>query len=208
MPEGTVKARQTRAELTRGRIVDCATQLIYEKGYTRTTIDEVIDAAGVTKGSFYYHFSSKEEMGCAVIDNAASDISKRIGKRLSREQLSPFERIKRMLQEIRTIVETVDCSRGCIIGNLALEMSNSHDEFRERIAGVFRSWSSFIASQLDEMKASGSLPMDFDSPAYADFVVSAMEGGIMMSKVTLDPSPMRNSVNMALKTLEGLESRR
>jgi len=54
-------ATLSKGERTRRRIIGHATQLIYDKGYGKTTIEDVMEAAGVTKGSFYFHFSSKEE---------------------------------------------------------------------------------------------------------------------------------------------------
>ncbi len=184
---------------TRRRIVGHATLLIYAKGYARTTIDDVIRAAGITKGSFYFHFSSKEELGYAVIENASSHILGRLREALGRQDLTPSGRIEAMLREVQSIVEAADCSRGCILGNLALETSNSHPGFREAIARAFRDWSALIASELEGMKEAGELPAGFDSAAYADFAVSALEGGIMMSKVALDPGPMRNSIALILE---------
>jgi TetR/AcrR family transcriptional repressor of nem operon len=192
---------------TRRRIIGHATLLIYEKGYTKTTIDDVIAAAGVTKGSFYFHFPSKEELGYAVIENASEHILGNLKKTLDRTDLTPYERIEAMLAETRGIVEAADCTRGCILGNLALETSQMGDGFRERIARTFRNWSELIASELEEMKEAGELPPDFDCSEYADFAISALEGGIMISKVTLDPAPMRNSIAMILDQFATLKNR-
>jgi TetR/AcrR family transcriptional repressor of nem operon len=191
----------SRGERTRRRIVGHATLLIYEKGYSKTTIDEIIAAAGVTKGSFYFHFPSKEELGYAVIENASEHILGTLKRTLEREDITPRRRIETMLAEIQSIVEAADCSRGCIIGNLALETSNISDGFRKRIARAFREWSGLIASELEKMKEAGELPSHFDSAAYADFAISALEGGIMISKVTHDPAPMRNSIKLILERL-------
>ena len=197
--------RTAKGEKTRRRIVGHATLLMYEKGYARTTIDDVIAAAGVTKGSFYFHFSSKEELGYAVIENASDYILGSMRRSLDLTKLTPYQRIEAMLKGIQDIVEAADCSRGCILGNLALETSNSSDGFRERIARAFRDWSELIAIELEEMKAEGELPPDFDCAAYADFAISALEGGIMISKVTLDPAPMRNSVALILRQFSELK---
>ncbi|MBC7229746.1 MAG: TetR/AcrR family transcriptional regulator [Actinobacteria bacterium] len=197
----------SKGEKTRRRIVGHATLLMYEKGYNRTTVDEVIAAAGVTKGSFYFHFSSKEELGYAVIESASEHILGRLRGFLDRPDLTPYGRIEGMLEEIQGIVESADCSRGCILGNLALETGNTHRGFRERIARAFRDWSELIAGELEEMKRAGELPPDFDCSAYAGFAVSALEGGIMISKVTRDPAPMRNSVALILEQLGDLAGR-
>lgn len=204
----TKAAVQTaRGIKTRRRIVGHATLLMYEKGYSKTTIDDVIAAAGVTKGSFYFHFSSKEELGYAVIENASNHILGSLKKALDRPDLTPYQRIEAMLLETRGIVEAADCSRGCIMGNLALETSHINDGFRERIAQTFRSWSELIASELEKMKTAGELPPDFDCSEYADFAISALEGGIMISKVTLDPAPMRNCIAMILEQFANLKER-
>ena len=139
--------RASKGERTRRRIVGHATMLIYANGYARTTIDDVIRAAGVTKGSFYFHFKSKEELGRTVIENASSHILGRLREALGRRDLSPSGRVEAMLREVQSIVEAADCSRGCILGNLALETSNSHPAFREAIAGAFRDWSRLIAGE-------------------------------------------------------------
>jgi TetR/AcrR family transcriptional regulator, transcriptional repressor for nem operon len=181
---------------------------MYENGYAKTTIDDVIAAAGVTKGSFYFHFSSKEELGYAVIENASNFILGSMRESLDRQDLGPQERIETMLRGVQGIVEAADCSRGCILGNLALETSNTNDVFRERIAQAFRDWSQLIASELEQMKREGELPPDFNCARYADFAISALEGGIMISKVTLDPAPMRNSVALILEQFAELKEGR
>lgn len=197
----------SKGEKTRRRIVGHATLLMYEKGYARTTIDDVITAAGVTKGSFYFHFASKDELGYAVIENASDYILGSMRRSLDRPGLAPRERIEAMLEGVQGIVEEADCSRGCILGNLALETSHSNQGFRERIARAFRDWSQLIASELEEMKRAGELPSEFDCARYADFAISALEGGIMISKVTRDPAPMRNSVALVLEQFADLKDR-
>jgi len=196
----------TKGERTRRRIVGHATQLIHDKGYRGTTIDDVIKAAGVTKGSFYFHFSSKEELGYAVIDNASSFILEGIKEAFRKEDLAPYQRLELMLRGVQGLVEETQCTQGCIMGNLALELSHTNDGFRRKLAGVFNAWSTYIAAELEAMKESGELPQDLDSAAYADFMVSALEGGIMMSKVSLDPSPMRNSIDLILKQLDDMKA--
>ena len=111
-----------------------------------------------------------------------------------------------MLRGVQGLVEEAECTRGCILGNLTLELSHTNDGFRRKLADVFRDWSAYIAGELQQMKECGELPQDLDTAAYADFVVSALEGGIMMSKVSLDPSPMRNSIDLILKQLDDMKA--
>ena len=199
--EAPGRERPTKGTRTRQRIVGHATLLMYANGYARTSIEEVIRAAGITKGSFYFHFRSKEDLGYAVIENASAYILERLKEALKKPGLSSWERLEAMLREIQGIVEAADCTRGCILGNLALETSHDHPGFREAIAAAFRAWWDLIASHLEAMKEEGHLPPDFDCQAYAQFAVSALEGGIMMSKVARDPGPMRTAAKLVLDLL-------
>jgi TetR/AcrR family transcriptional repressor of nem operon len=200
---GTRREGNSRGTKTRQRIVGHATLLMYEKGYSRTSVEDVIKACGITKGSFYFHFSSKEELGYAVIENATQHVAGRLRSAM-REQMPPAERLTAALEELQRIVMEADCCRGCILGNLALELSNQHDGFREKLAGSFQQLADIIAGPLAEMKENGELPADLDPGAFASYAVSAIEGGIMMSKVTRDPEPMRRCAQMLLNQVESM----
>lgn len=194
--------RSSRGLRTRRRIVGHATLLMYDKGYAKTSVDDVIGAAGITKGTFYFHFPSKEELGYAVIENAARHITERVRSVMEGKD-SPRERLTAALEEFQRIVAEADCSRGCILGNLALELSNQSEAFREKLAQAFHMMAEVVAGPLEEMKSRGELPEGFDSASFAQFIVSALEGGIMLSKVTRDPAAMRNSVALLLEHFTG-----
>jgi len=195
---GAQDGRSSRGLRTRRRIVGHATLLMYEKGYSKTSVDEVIRAAGITKGSFYFHFPSKEDLGYAVIENAAAHITHRVRSAMEGEK-TPRLRLTAALEEFQRIVAEADCCRGCILGNLALELSNQNEGFREKLSQAFRMMAEVIVEPLEEMKAGGELPEGLDPASFADFAISALEGGIMLSKVTRDPAPMLNSVALLLE---------
>lgn len=195
-----------KGETTRRKLIGHATLLIYEKGYNSTSVQDVINAVGLKKGSFYFHFASKEELGYAVIENASTQILERMNAVIKQDDLTPREKLEAMLEEVQVIVEDADCARGCILGNLTLELSHQHEGFRKKLAEVFSDWSSQFEVVLTDMKLSGDLPEDFDCPTYADFIISALEGGIMLSKVTLDPSPMRNAIALITGQIEDVST--
>ena len=121
MTEAT--ATLTKGERTRRRIVGHATQLIHDKGYRGTTIDDVIKAAGVTKGSFYFHFSSKEELGNAVIDHASSFVMEGIKEAFRQKELTPYQRLELMLRGVQGLVEETQCTHGCIMFSSSSRLS-------------------------------------------------------------------------------------
>ena len=80
------------------------------------------------------------------------------------------------------------------MGNLASELSDVHEGFRQRLAEIFAQWRVKLAEALERGRASGRLRADLDPAGAAGFFVASLEGAILMSKVTRDISVMEKSV--------------
>lgn len=193
---------ETKSQKTRKRIIGHATQLVHRQGLKNTTIDDIIDSAGITKGSFYFHFASKEELGYAVIDTAADYVLSGLRQVSEDRALSPAQRLEAMLRLIQSAVEANDCESGCIVGNLALEMSDLHEGYRSKLAQVFDGWALLFQELLEEMQREGKLGVDLDAADFARHAVVVLEGGIMLSKVKRDPLPLRAEMERLLREIE------
>ena len=88
-----------------------------------------------------------------------------------------------------------NCVGGCPIGNLASELSDVHEGFRQRLAGIFDVWRSTLTDVLSRCEAGGHATRDFDPSAVAQFLVAALEGAILLTKVTKDISIMERCVD-------------
>ncbi len=192
---------ETKSQKTRRRIVGHATELVHRQGLKNTTIDDVVRAADVTKGSFYFHFASKEELGYAVIDNASAYFLNGLERIGRAPTLSGKERLEGMLALIRSAVEEHDCAKGCILGNLALEMSDLHDGYRAKLAEVFEGWAELFREVLEQMLREGHLSREMNAADFALHTVAVLEGGIMLSKVMRDPAPLRSETDRLLREL-------
>ena len=93
-----------QASGTREQIVGSAADLIWRRGYSRTSVDDIIRNAGICKGTFYHHFTSKESLGLAVIDNWTAHFASRIQARLS-DHASPVENLHAILDAIVSVQE-------------------------------------------------------------------------------------------------------
>ncbi len=199
---GGVGQIETKSQKTRRRIIGRATQLVHRQGLKNTTIDDIVRSAGITKGSFYFHFSSKEELGYAVIDSAAAYVLGDLEEVARDASLSPSQRLEAMLGIVRAAVEENDCESGCILGNLALEMSDLHEGYRRKLAEVFDSWATLFQRLLEEMQARGEIAAGLDAADFARHALVVLEGGIMLSKVKRDPAPLRAETDRLLAEIE------
>jgi TetR/AcrR family transcriptional repressor of nem operon len=173
----------------RKQIIDAATVLVGRQGYQNTSIDEVIREAKLCgKGHFYHYFKSKEELGYAVLARQFEHFTERGLAILSDPMVEPLERLTRFIDAVVKSHGERGCTEGCPFGNLAAEMADGHEGFRQRIEAVFERWSAQIQSLLREARP--ELEDGVDIARLARFVIATLEGALMMSRVTREISVM------------------
>ena len=191
-----VEIRSAKAAATRDQILDAAARLIHLRGYHGTSLDDVLRESGVGKGNFYYYFRSKEDLGFAIIDRVVERFLERtLEPAFVDLTADPLDQVRAFLDRLLEVQRQRNCVGGCPMGNLASELSDVHEGFRQRLANIFERWRVTLATTLERGRASGRLRADLDAASAAGFVVAALEGAILMAKVTKDISVMEKCVN-------------
>lgn len=175
---------------TRTRLVQVGTEILSEKGFDGTGIEEILRLAGVPKGSFYYYFDSKADFGLAVIDNYAFLWEQKLSRLLRDPNVKPLQRVRNYVAEGMRGLEKYAFRRGCLAGNMAQELGNLDEVFRHRIVGVFQSWSRFMQGCLEEAQRDGDLPESLDVKSVSRFFWMAWEGAILQAKVEHSTAPI------------------
>jgi TetR/AcrR family transcriptional regulator, transcriptional repressor for nem operon len=192
---GMVETKSAKGAATRDQILDAAGRLIHLRGYHNTSLDDVLRESGVGKGNFYYYFKSKEGLGFAIIDRVVQAFLERTLEPAFADQAAdPVEQIHGFLDRVVDSHRRRNCVGGCPMGNLASELSDVHEGFRQRLAEIFEHWRVQVAGALERGRASGRLRADVDVAGAAGFVVASLEGGILMAKVTRDIAVLEKSV--------------
>lgn len=177
----------THAETsTRDRLIESARRLFREHGYHATSIAEILRAADVRSGSLYYFFPTKEDLLLAVLESYKAIMWPALLKPIFDRVADPIERIFALLDGYRQMLVDTDFRMGCPIGNLSLELCDTLPSARKPLGEAFTAWSFAVASCLD--RAADRLPADIDRMKLATFVLTSMEGAIMLARVhrTLD----------------------
>jgi TetR/AcrR family transcriptional repressor of nem operon len=192
---GMSETKSAKGAATRDQIVDAASRLIYLRGYHSTSLDDVLRESGVGKGNFYYYFKSKEELGFAIIDRLVHGFAERtLEPAFADAAADPVAQIQDFLDRILDNQRQRNCVGGCPMGNLASELSDVHEGFRKRLAGVFLRWRARLTGALERGQVTARLRLDFDPVGLAQFIVAALEGAILLTKVTKDISVMEQCV--------------
>src|SRR5215469_4728416 len=190
------ETKSAKGAVTRDQILDAAGRLIHLQGYHCTSLDDVLRESGVGKGNFYYYFRSKEELGYAIIDRLVRAFLERtLEPAFADFEADPVAQIHILLDRVLDNQRQRNCIGGCPMGNLASELSDVHEGFRQRLAEVFVAWRVTMAEALDRGRAMGRLRTDSEPASIAQFLVAALEGAILLTKVTKDISVMEQCVD-------------
>ncbi len=175
------------------------------KGFHDTKVDEIIKAAEVTSGAFFHHFQGKEDLGFTVIDHHMEERRRtldRIEKSLpAGEDDDPLSRLFRRLDAVcEMVVRRRHRKGGCLIGNLSTALSDTHPAFRKRLGECFDEMAQEFRIHLDEAAASRCLPADhdreeLDTEEMARYIVSVIEGAIMLTRTHRDVSVIERQVH-------------
>jgi TetR/AcrR family transcriptional repressor of nem operon len=173
----------------RKAILDAAARVIHERGFSHTSVEDLIEATGLSgKSHFYHYFPSKEALGMAVIDRQFERFTERGLAILSEPMIEPIDRLSLFIDTLVALQHEREGVTGSPFGNLAGELADSHEGFRRRLDEVFARWT----SQLDVLlrEAGGLLRQGVDTVRLARFIVASLEGGMLMTRVTRDVGVM------------------
>jgi AcrR family transcriptional regulator len=171
---------------TRDRILMAAMRLFATKGYGSTSVADILHAANVNSGSLYYFFPGKQDVLLAVLDTYHAGIHPMLLEPAWAGVADPIERVFALLDRYRSALESTECTYGCPIGSIALELHEPDPPVRQRLAANFDAW--VAAVERCFIDAGDRLPADVDRHALAIFALTTMEGGVMLSRTyrTLD----------------------
>jgi len=177
---------------TRERLVEVAAQLFWEQGYAATGVAQILRAAEARSGSLYYFFPTKEDLLIAVLDRYKQILWPAVIQPAFDRASDPIERIFAIMDGYRQLLTMTSCRQGCPIGNLALELSDSHPAAAMLIAQNFTGWRAAVRECLDA--AEDRLPEDLDRERLAGFILTVMEGGVMQARAYKDIEPFEEAV--------------
>lgn len=177
---------------TRARLVEAARDLFLRQSYHSTGVKQILKAAGANSGSLYHYFPTKEDLLLAVLEFYVDMLRPLVIDPVFERVSDPIERIFGILDGYRRMLQYTNCAQGCPIGNLALELSDTHDNVRGLIALNFTNWKRAIEQCLDD--AADRLPDDCDRAQLASFVLTVMEGGVMLARAYKSLEPFESAV--------------
>ncbi len=184
-----------RGAATRERIVATAADLMFRQGVTATTLDQVVDACGISKSQLYHYFPDKEALITEVI--AMRERRMVSSQKPQLDQVRSMRDLERWRDSLVAGHRERDVPYRCPIGSLANELS-CYDDARQSLAGIFSRWQGLVADGLARMRESGELDPGADPAELAVAVIAALQGGYLLAETMRDERPFLVALDMAL----------
>ena len=186
---------------TRSRLLEKGGDLVSSRGFNATGVQEITTAAGVPKGSFYNYFDSKEAFAVAVLTDYWDAVVAEFGPILNERNSPPLPRIARYFAGLAEFHERRRYAVGCLIGNMALEVTPTSEEVRIKLSAIYREWSAALAGCLREAQEENSLSAHKDPGQLAVALIDAFEGAVMRAKVERSRAPFDSFERFVLPAL-------
>lgn len=191
--------RLTRKGLaTRSRIVDVAAELMFEHGVAGTSMDQVRSAASVSGSQISHYFGDKRDLTRQVIAARRNDVV----AFHTAARLAPLDSVEALQVWADACVAEVDSvyrRGGCVYGSLAGELIEADEDIQHDLAVGYEQWIALFRAGLTAMRRRGTLRQGADPRHLAVSLVTAHQGGAMLTYVTGSSEPLRIAVNAAVE---------
>jgi len=188
------------------RIIHESLKLFSLKGFLSTSINDILEAAGASKGGFYNHFASKEDLFFEVLNEA---------RRMWREKClagldeieSPIERIKKLLENYRDryLKDTEDLPGGCIFVTFSVELPDQRPHLAEEVNKGFVGLKAMLKRMLNEAQESGDLSDDVNISTVTEMLFAGMVGASVIYGVDKSTASLDRAINSLIDYLEELK---
>jgi TetR/AcrR family transcriptional repressor of nem operon len=192
---------KTTSTSTREHLIDVGLELMRRHGCGATGLQEILQSAGVPKGSFYHHFHSKEEFTVALIERYVTLAAEHCREVLGNTRQAPLKRLRRYFEDLIRMAGQSAAIQGCLIGSLSLEVAGSSPLLQGRLSSSFALWQASIAAVLQEAVEKGNLPKSIRPEALAGFVLNSWEGALLRSQADKSDAPLKDFLRYMFEEL-------
>lgn len=185
----------SKAEKTKQHIIEKTATLFNTKGYISTSLSDITQATGLTKGSIYGNFENKDEVAIEVYKYNAGLLGKTLSRSFGDEFPTSLDKLHAFVDFYRKNWKSVFSNGGCPIMNAATEADDSFPALKNQVKKSFEQWMSKISSAIMEGQKKGEINSNVNAEQFASLFIMLIEGGILLSKTMGDQSFLNNALD-------------
>ena len=181
-------------EITKERILKQSGQLFNTQGYKATSLRDITDATGFTKGAIYRHFNSKDELEMETLSHLSNQMFELVRGRI-KEAKTAGAKLRSIFNFFETYISKPPIKGGCPLMNVAIEADDAHPQLRKRAVSIMNILHDSIDTILSNGIKYGQIKKDVDRAHYATVIIASLEGAIMMSKLRGNDDDIKRVTN-------------
>lgn len=189
---------------TKKQLLQTAMELMLAKGYTATTVDEICEKAGITKGGFFHYFKSKEDFGKAALEYYWQSQIRRIKEMPFNAIKDPLKRLHGFLDYSADRARNPQITKSCLIGNFSQELSSTYPEIRILCDKKISMFADMLKQILDEAKAMYAPRSRLDTRSLAEHFIAIFQGALILSKAKQDAKVIEEGIEHFRRYVESL----
>jgi AcrR family transcriptional regulator len=201
----------TKSEKTRQFIIEKSAAVFNQKGYHGTTLEDIMEATGLSKGGIYGNFKRegmdkkgvKDEIALAAFEHAVLQVNDTIRERTAVIENS-LDKLKAVVYFYRERILNPPVAGGCPIQNAAVESDDMLPLLHEKVQAAHAEWERRIMRTLEKGIEKGEVKAGLDKAEFATLFIGTLEGGILLSRVQQSPKPFDVMARQLVALIEGL----
>ncbi len=187
---------------TRAKILDAAIDVIRTRGYAGTRVEDVCEAAGVTKGAFFHHFKSKEELAVAAADRWSEVTGGLFDQAPFHQPADPLDRVLAYVEFRREIIDGETPAFTCLVGTMAQETHVMHPAIRDAAWQSISAHARTLVADIAAAKEKYAPGSDIEPESLALFTQATLQGAFILAKAKDDPQVARDMVDHLRRYIE------
>ena len=190
----TTGRRRPRHGESKTALLDAAVQVVRTKGLHATSVDELCTAAGVTKGAFFHHFATKDDLAVAAADHWSATTSALFAAAPYHEHADPADRVFAYLDFRGSLITGAPADYTCLVGTMAQEAFDTSPAIRDACAASILGHAETLEADLDAALAGTNNP-GVDATSLARHIQVVLQGAFVLSKAANDPNVVIEHIN-------------
>ena len=178
--------------VTRNRIMDVAQSMVLDVGLSGTSVEKVIDAAGVTKSTFFYHFKTKHDLAAALIERYAHDDRHHYSDAMEKAEQLARDPLQQLLIFIGLFIEHTDKLEepfpGCLYASYCYQSGVISADIMARINEMMHFWRQRLCEKIEAIVTLNPPRIPVEHYQVADHLLTTFEGAFILAKVMNDPA--------------------
>ena len=190
----TLSTADVQAPSSRAKLLDAALRLLRERGYNATSVDELCAAASVTKGAFFHHFKTKEDLAVAAADHWSAITGEMFARAAYHQHADPLDRMRGYIDLRGELISGAPAEFSCVAGTMTQELFQTHPRVREAcyasISGHAETLEDDIAEAIELYGADPGLT----AKSLALHTQAVLQGAFILAKAKDDPAAATDSI--------------